>query len=859
MTFTTATELYTALTGATKHENIGPYMLNRKHTQDRLTSEDGLNFIHTKMTMCETGGKQRKIPCYLTQSKNDLKFSVWGKFECDNHTDYLDTTQQNYKDRPMMDNCDFFIILLNNTTVEKEFYAVIDIDSEKELFDLYKRGFPVFDTPFTLSASKQLPHFWVRTTGTQQILGDKLNRDFDLITNYIFERKTNTVYGSPDVPFVSHDDLSKYLDIPLDLFRSPKSYDTRKEAVIYSLNKVPARPDFCEKRQRHIVDVGSKRFHPDGEVIPYFTLVRIFDALPVAEYSTRSKWLCVVRATINMITPTCNPNDYLNLINTFYQNAPNYNQHFPQENAEVFSKFLNDNSYTGIGAEWFFKQLLQHNPELHTELAFSPDRDMDTRNFGKLSSKDAVKVFNERVAFIDGNICQFVEYNATTGQFFFRSEKDLNCAYRNLHCQAVVVKYTPDGQEIKKVKKEKFIKMWLEDEDRRTFRGGVCFKPTPLRCPHNQFNLFTGFAIDQVKDYDEEVGKLTKEELEDRLSFILQHLRYLSGEDKTDQCFDFNLKYFAHLIKFPAILPRVSLVWTSVAGVGKNQWLNFHENIIGKQYYYSSANSKELLGDFNDCIRGKLLLNLNEFKKTTDFMEAIKELTTEETVSVREKHKNAMRVDNCARTIITTNNRPQILEFKARRFQVNRCSPYPASDEMRYDRRYGHHLHTNITDLYIQKCWVRYCREFVPVGRDYNFETARVITDEYLMLRSRNIPAILRFLRYWYVGTTDDDNHNSTARDMYDLYKHWCNEEGEPRNFSQSEFINALEVHTIRQDTKAYLQANIDAVIVMPKGKKQKVFRLNRDRCRDFLDSENIDTSIFLASSDDDEYGTDDD
>ena len=687
MTYSNATDLYNALIATTAQGKIATYMRTTGNTGEALTSEDGMNFVHTKMTMCQVNGKQRKIPSYLTQSGNDLKMSVWGKFECDNHTNYLDTTQQPYRDLPMMAECDFFIILLNNhnKVASKTINCVIDVDSEDELWNLYKNGFPVFDTPFTLSATKRLPHFYIQTTHTKQVLGERLGRDFDLIVNYIFERKTNEVFGVEQIPTMSHEDLSIYLNIPMDTFQPLLAYPSRKAQEIRKANKVPAQCNFDDEKRKFVVDVGSKRFQPNGEVIPYMTLVRIFDALPVDKYSGRSQWLCIVRATINMITPNSNANDYLTLLNNFYKKAINYQDFYPEENAEVFAKFMNDGSYTSLGAEWLYKQLATHCQELHTELAFDKTRDMDTRNFGKLTAKNAVKVFNDRCAFIDGNVCQFVEFNATSNQFIFRQEKDLNLAYRNLYCMAKVTKFMPDGTPMEKTTKTKFIKHWLDSEDRKTHRGGVCFAPPPKVAPHNQFNLFTGFDIDRITDYDDVIDKMTQAELEDKLSFILQHLTYLSGEDKTSECYDFNLKYFAHLLKYPAILPRVALVWTSVAGVGKNQWLNFIELIMGKQYYYSSANSKELLGDFNDAIRGKLLLNLNEFKKSTDFMEAIKELVTETTISTREKHKNPIRVENCSRTVITTNSRPQILEFKARRFQVNRCSPYPASDEMRYE------------------------------------------------------------------------------------------------------------------------------------------------------------------------------
>ena len=102
---------------------------------------------------------------------------------------------------------------------------------------------------------------------------------------------------------------------------------------------------------------------------------------------------------------------------------------------------------------------------------------------------------------------------------------------------------------------------------------------------------------------------------------------------------------------------------------------------------------------------------------------------------------------------------------------------------MRYDQQYGKQLHDAITSLYIQKCWLYYCRNYVDVTADYNFEINRVITDEYLLLRSRNIPMGLRFLRWWYVNT-QTDNPTRTSKDMYQLFKLFKATEGETSMWS---------------------------------------------------------------------------
>lgn len=46
-------------------------------------------------------------------------------------------------------------------------------------------------------------------------------------------------------------------------------------------------------------------------------------------------------------------------------------------------------------------------------------------------------------------------------------------------------------------KRDFFLKLWLEDEEKLTFHKAVCIPP-PLACPSTVYNLWSGFAIDSV-------------------------------------------------------------------------------------------------------------------------------------------------------------------------------------------------------------------------------------------------------------------------------------------------------------------------------------------------------------------------
>jgi hypothetical protein len=848
--YSTADELYDALMEQTNKQSgdsqcILHALRNNRWTGEEGTSERGVNMIHTKINIHYKNGTKVKIPSYLSRSQIDMKFSQWGQTEIDLHTQYLDDTPQDFTQAPLIQNCNDWIILLNNHNHKVKNFAVLDIDSKEELFKIYKNGFPVFECAFTLSVSKALPHYYITTT---EMLGQHLGTksgdiDIDLICNYVYEKKKSKLYGLKPLEFTQKQ-LCDFCGFDKDKMVMRTPFSERKEDCIKKIHEKPA-----GIRDEYFIELGSKRFKPTKEVIPYNLLTKIFSVLPVENYINRTKWFSLVRATIAQLDTQSNANDYLLMVNDFFRKASKYEYDWDDENLSLFVKFINDNSYASLDANWFFRELKEVDMDLYKECIFAPHRPLDTKAFSKLRWSEALKFFNARVAFIDVSN-QFVEYKHSTKQFVFRKEQDLKVAYRNLNYTGIKRVIKNDEVEEKEIKK-KFINDWLDSEDRRTYAGGCCFKPPPSQPHYTHYNLFTGFDLDLDENPCE---NWSKDKLERELSVVFRHLRFLSGEDKTEEVFRYQMKYFASLLKYPGVLPRVALVWISVPGVGKNQFLNFLESIMGSKYYYSSSSSNEMLGDFNDCVRGKLLLNFNEFKSSSNNLEAIKELITEVTLSTREKHKNPIRIENFAHSVFASNQigkRPIEIEYGDRRLVVIRNNPTPASDHYKFDLEYGKVLHETFTNKTIQYAFLTYCRKFVPVSKNYNFETNRPITEEYIQLRSRNIPYIIRFIKFWYA--TNPPQEEFTQGQLFGLFKDFKIQENEKIDIPSTYFINDIKNYVIRQTDEDYLDSNPTSIINMPKGKKQNMFRLDRLRTKLYLEKEHIDTSLFLNDTDDED------
>ena len=847
-------------------------LVMRNQPTDKVKVKDFFKrgVLHTELKVWfNKNGSKMKTPCFIKHSGvSKLPFTVWNEDEVKEHNEFLNNTTKPYSDQPYSDFCKDAILLFNNDQNlfegDKDLLTVcLDVDSEDELYRLYDCGFPVFETPYTLSTTKRLPHFWFKTRPKyhQKLLGKNLPEpcDCDLLNDLSFERLSGKVFQAD-----CYDDSVWNNHLCDKVFGEGNwensgthrdEYAERRENSQKRVSGGEAKTRTNHTTETTEVELGGVRLQRTHEVLPLFVLHDLVMALDVERMSAYNMWWALVQATTNMVDSANNPNDYLKLLNEFYKKSSRYDPSWDNENAKEVAKALNNPRTKDYGVNFLFAQLMRDNRQLWVKLAFSKNRKLDPMLFKKLYLKEAREVMNEHVSFVMGEQPHYVEYKAVQKKFVYYKEPELKQNYANLKWTARKQKLDKEGEPTGEYAEEtcnKFVvKNWLEWEGKSQYEG-LTFAPPPRFAHDDEYNLFTGFDCDLYQQYDDEINQLTKEELEDKLSFMLGHLRYLSGEDQTDEMFDYQLKYFAHLLKYPGVLPRVMLIWISVPGCGKNQFLNFHKHIVGDRYFHSTANKEEVVGNFNSSIRHKLLYNINEMRNAHEIMERLKELITEQSVSSTKKFQEAVLLNNFIRLIGTSNlKNPIPIEFKDRRLVVVRCNPVVVSDSYT-EMGYFNTLQENITSLYIQKCWLRYCREFVVVDKDYNFEKNRVFTNEYKMLKTRNVPYQLRFMRYLYnvrmknksQGKPDDP---FTQKKLYTEWLNFKMREGEKLDISKSNLMNELEMYKQYSTGTEYLEQHPDHFITLEgleQGKKQKYYTFNWDRMYDFLHSECIDGMV---------------
>jgi len=203
-------------------------------------------------------------------------------------------------------------------------------------------------------------------------------------------------------------------------------------------------------------------------------------------------------------------------------------------------------------------------------------------------------------------------------------------------------------------KKIKFINIWRNDVNRLTYENidTIPYSKHPSACPASTFNMWVPF--NRITDrYDALEGK----SLEWFETYLVPSLKAITGDD-VDQ-FEYMMKYIAHIIQKPEVLPKCIIVLKGREGIGKDALLDFIAELINNKNLICRTNNVELvLGNFNKSIENKLIIQLNEMsdKDAHRYKEELKCLSTAKTMECNKKGVDAYQITNYSRIFIFTNN-----------------------------------------------------------------------------------------------------------------------------------------------------------------------------------------------------------
>lgn len=398
------------------------------------------------------------------------------------------------------------------------------------------------------------------------------------------------------------------------------------------------------------------------------------------------------------------------------------------------------------------------------QLVIKPmDRGFDMSVFDKEDYDSVKMLFEKEIGKVISPSCFIREKD---GNVLILQSKDLHHIYGNKWCYL-------NGE------RKQFIKLWLIDENVRTYEN-IDFLPHPLNCPEETYNLFTGLAGSKLyfDKYDLTV-----------IAPILNHIDKLTGNDPA--CAEYFINWLADIVQNAGKLTGVAIVFRSLQGAGKNIFLDFIGNkILGKDYFFSTADPDKLFNRFSNGFKNKLLVNMDETSGKDSFenSEKIKNLITAETVQYEQKGVDSITLNNYARWIFTSNNdTPVKISADDRRFVIFDCD-----NSVCGNTQYFKNLAECFNDDEVAYTFYTFLKERDING--FDFLNNRPITEAYKEVKRATIPDAYYFVEF-YIEKLNDESKVKNG-DLHSAYCKWCNDNGFKQVYDRvnglTKFLNGI-------------------------------------------------------------------
>ena len=340
-----------------------------------------------------------------------------------------------------------------------------------------------------------------------------------------------------------------------------------------------------------------------------------------------------------------------------------------------------------------------------------------------------------------------------------------------------------------KMVKQNFYAWWLRDPNRRQYER-MDFIPPPMECPPTVYNLYHGFAAENLPEVDPaEVAELIKP--------ILQHIHHMTSGDP-----HYYLAWFANLIQTPSQKSETALVLRDESqllkeggGTGKNMFLEwFARTILGEDYFAIVSNNSELFNPFNEHLEHKLLVFVEEAQAKANGKEIdqLKAMITRKVATINRKGVPKYEQNDFARYVFASNNTNPISSQGAspsdRRFAY-----YDVDRSKRGDTTYFNALAESMKNPKVQRAFFQYLQTLPTYDSPIQFQNHRPVTAAFLDIRRMNADPILR----WVMTRVEQDQHISgESSELFADFQNWMTQRHEVRTedsrFSLTKFVQYL-------------------------------------------------------------------
>lgn len=182
---------------------------------------------------------------------------------------------------------------------------------------------------------------------------------------------------------------------------------------------------------------------------------------------------------------------------------------------------------------------------------------------------------------------------------------------------------------------------WMHHPSRRTFEGGVVFRPDN-DAPPEALNLWTGWAVDPDPDAN--------------CDLVLRHIRDVLASGKETHA-DYIFSWLAHMVQTPEKKPDVALILKGKKGAGKDSLAEIMKRIVGRRHCAHVPATERLVGRFNAAFATAILIHAEEaiWGGQKESKGVVQSLITCPEMPLERKGIDTVQVDSFCRLLFTTN------------------------------------------------------------------------------------------------------------------------------------------------------------------------------------------------------------
>ena len=387
--------------------------------------------------------------------------------------------------------------------------------------------------------------------------------------------------------------------------------------------------------------------------------------------------------------------------------------------------------------------------------------------------------------------CFDTYYKIDNNSLYACSKKAFNEGYEDMYYDA--------AQELS------FICRWFKDSDKRAYRK-VDFLPNGSE--HGVFNIWD---ITKKEDHEIEDDTVSTKNLHELIKKL--------GGDK-EAGYDFLIKYFAHLVKYPEKKPEVAIFFSSASGSGKDTLSKLLKGIIGELHVAVEGDTDFFDKDNKSARLHKLALIMQETENIKKYNSKIKDLITCTHVKIKEKYEKSYTVLDLLRFLIFSNEENILkIEPDDRRWVCFKCYNFFIDGNAEFFVQ----LHKDLDNLDILQKFKNELMD-INIDKDYNFQQNRPFTDFYNSMKVANTPMIIKWLHQYNPKHTEIDAENMCAN-----YNNWL--------CSQLETASQISVKGMAMSIKRYFYINdIWRGINKCRNNKGVIYTINHKDIKTFIE-----------------------